>query len=281
MAVNKTRLAARLGADVRFFRPRRVLPRRISVDGKPIQPNDDENAVQQNDDEEEPVGKPSGGKPSGGKPSSGKPSGGKPSFGKPSGGTPSSGVNSELTDSDHGELDQQNDDDDDTVRLEAEATDECTYNDTEGASLKIQMRVFHKNRPAFRSLIGYYVSVFLRPKGSNDWEDIGSITAYGISRPTAQHPNINPGLWQTEWLQDSLDESKYASGTECIAKALRSIYSRNGNVRARIDQNFRGQLTNDGTGDALVYIAQLYIKQQNATTGVFVSSLTLIVWDVE
>lgn len=172
------------------------------------------------------------------------------------------------------EVDEPNDDSGITVRIEAKATDECTYNGTDGASFEVKMQVFDKNRPAFRSLIGYYASVSLRPAGSDNWEDIGSIVAYGFSRPTVQHPNINPELWRTEWLEGDIDESKYANSTECIAKALRSIYSDDGKVKGRVGGQFRGQLASDGTGDALVYIAQLYIKQQNATTGETVSSLT-------
>lgn len=204
-----------------------------------------------------------------------QPAQGKPTQGKPSRGKQIQGKRV------HEELEEHDNDDELTVRIEAKATDECTYNGTDGATLEIKMQVFNKNRPAFRSLICYYVSVFLRPAGSNDWEDIGSIVAYGFSRPTAQHPNINPELWRMEWLDGSLDESKYANGTECIATALRSIYGRNGNVKNRIDGQFHGQLASDGTGDALVYIAQLYIRHHNATTKKTVSSLTHIVWVVE
>lgn len=141
------------------------------------------------------------------------------------------------------------------------------------------MQVTQTNLPAFRSLIGYYVTVLLRPAGSQDWDDIGSIGAYGFSRPTAQHPDINLDTWRTEWLRGTIDETKYANGTDSIARALRAIYRRNGTVRSRIGEQFRAQLANDGTGDALIYIAQLCIRQQNAAGDRGVSSLTHIVWN--
>ncbi|KAJ4387554.1 hypothetical protein N0V93_008149 [Gnomoniopsis smithogilvyi] len=157
----------------------------------------------------------------------------------------------------------------DTVRIEAEAIDNCVYNGVPGATMKIKLQVYQINRPAFRTLIGYYVYIYLRPAGSSVWEDLGSIVAWGFSRPTVQHPTLDPRLWQTEWLNGPVDEIKYAYGTQCIARALRALYNtRNGNVKARVGAGFRSQLANDGTGHALIYIQQLFIKHRNARTGV-------------
>lgn len=201
MAVSKARLAARLGASVKFIRPREEIP--------PPQP------IQQ---DEESVDEP-----------------------------------------------------DDTVRIEAEAIDNCVYNGVPGAAMKVTLQVYQINRPAFRTLIGYYVYVSLRPAGSTVWEDLGNIVAWGFSRPTVQHPNLDPQLWQTEWLNGTVDDLKYA-GTQCVAKALRAIYNtRNGNVKVRVGARFRSQLANDGTGHALIYIQQLFIRHRNATTGAAVS----------
>lgn len=197
MAANKSRLAARLGASVRFIRPREEIP--------PVQPV-------------------------------------------------------RLTN-----------DPDDMVRIEAEATENCIYNGVPGATIRLKLQVFHIDRPAFRTLVGYYVYIYLRPAGSAVWEDLGSISAWGFSRPTAQHPNLDAQLWRQEWLVGAADEIKYANGTQCIAKALRAIYTQIGNVRPRVAAAFRPQLVNNGTGHALIYIQQLYIKLRNATTGTAVS----------
>lgn len=172
---------------------------------------------------------------------------------------------------------QADDDPDDTVHIEAEATEPCVYNGVPGATMRIKLQVFQISRPAFRTLIGYYVYVYLRPAGSANWEHLGSISAWGFSRPTAQHPNLDGQLWQQEWLTGVVDEIKYANGTQCIARALRAVYNtRTGNVKARVGAAFRPQLANDGTGHALIYIQQLFIKHRNIATGARVSIYTHI-----
>lgn len=160
---------------------------------------------------------------------------------------------------------------DHTVLIEAEATQACTFHSVPGAQLKMRLQVYTLHRPLFHTYLGYYAYISLRRPGAQDFEDIGNICTWRLSKPTTHNPNCNPVLWRQEWLSGNAGDIKYPSGTDSFAKALRAIYNYNGTVRTRVGQPFRSQFANNATGNDLVYIQQLYIKMQNEDGTVQVS----------
>lgn len=158
------------------------------------------------------------------------------------------------------------------VLASAVATSDCTFHGVAGAELRVKLVVHKLGDVPCRTYLAYYAYVSLRRPGRKDWESIGSILSYRLSRPTALAPLIDRGLFVTEWLEGSLmDEHKYSADAECIASAMRALYDDRGNVRDVINERFHGNLSNDGEGIDLVYISQVYIKLFNKDDTVRVS----------
>lgn len=158
-----------------------------------------------------------------------------------------------------------------TVLVEAEATQACTFHKVPGAQLKMRLQVYTLHRPLFHTYLGYYAYISLRRPGATDFDEIGNICTWRLSKPAKHSPNVNGVLWRQDWLGGSAGDIKYPNGTDSFAKALRAIYNYNGTVRTRVGQPFRAQFANNATGNDLVYIQQLFIKMQNADGTVQVS----------
>lgn len=163
----------------------------------------------------------------------------------------------------------------DMILFELQAEEEIAIRDLPGNStLRFKLMVWVRAEPDFKSVMGYYLYIHLReppPPGlaagapnPKAFTEIGHIVAWGFSRPTVRNPGVTRDTFISEWLQGSAADTdeKYKNGTSCIAKALRAIYTKAGNVRPRIAGPFRAQLANDGNGHGLVYIQRLFVLEQ-------------------
>lgn len=167
-----------------------------------------------------------------------------------------------------------------TVRIEAQADQDCTFRPAPGVVpvpgglLRMKLQVYKLHEPRYHSYVGYYCSVSLRRPGVLNFEDIGTVHASRLSKPSIHAPRMCPSSWRDDWLLGQADEIVYPNGTMSFAKALRAIYNPNGSVRGRVAAAFRNEFANNGTGNDLVYISQLYVKMQNEDGSVNVSAST-------
>lgn len=162
-----------------------------------------------------------------------------------------------------------------TNLIQVESKTACTFGGAGGARLRVTLQVYTNDDPAFRTYMGYYAYVYLRRPGEDDYEDIGSISSWRFSRRTARDPNVDGGLWAREWLEGDMNDKRYSNSTACIAQCQRAIYNADGSVKDRVAPEFREELSNDGKGNDLVYIQQLYIRDKSEDGGITVSPNSL------
>lgn len=139
------------------------------------------------------------------------------------------------------------------------SVNDCTFNGQGGAKLKLSLQV-NAEEPFFPSFLDYWAEIKLRRPGESNYENLGQILSWRISRPTVQQPEVDPQVWVHNWLTGPKTEFRYPGSTSCIATALRAIYNNDGSVQDRVLPEYHAELSNDGTGNDLVYIQQVYIR---------------------
>lgn len=248
MAVARTRVAARKGANVSFIRPRRnpdrALRRKLQniIDTPRAPPNTPEDPPQ-------------------------------PPPATPEGRREEPGVIVNIRVNQEAPVDEARNY---TVLLNVMTTSACTFHGAAGAELRVKLQVYKNNEPDFRTYLGYYAFIKLRRPGEENFETIGNIASWRFSRPTARDPHLDRSLWVREWLEGEVNDTKYINSTSCIAEALRAIYDDDGDVRERVEPEFEDELQSNGTGNELVYIQQLYVKLSNEDGTIRVSVERLV-----
>lgn len=135
------------------------------------------------------------------------------------------------------------------------------FHGDEDAELKVAIRLVGEK--LYPTTLGYQGFAYLRRPDQEEFEWIGKLYGWRISRPTAYLPYVDPDLWRQHWVKGRRDHSRYEDMRENITGALRAIYEENGNVQKRVKQDWRRPLANDGTGYELMYIPELQIFEKH------------------
>lgn len=169
------------------------------------------------------------------------------------------------------------------VLAEAQADTPCTLRAGPGpqaakpepVTLRLRVQV-HTCPVPFSTRLGYHGTIILRRAGHRD-RDIGSITAWRVSRPTRAQPDVDRLPFLRDWIRSRLDGGPHEDGgghawTE-LAMAMRGLYTpRAGQARSQLGEDVRRVLA-DG-GNELVFIQLLHVLWQD-DDGLMVS---LVFW---